>query len=163
MTKQQYIEYLIATPRNYTCSNLADHMDGERPVSHDVVSDFLQRGKLTPRGLWEVVAPYIKDGPGSYLILDDSVQNKEYSQSIKLVKNQYSGAEHGLVRGIGIVNLVHTCGPGDDFYPIDYRIFDPESDGKTKNEHFREMLIRAKSDKLIIALTVLFKLLVWIG
>jgi len=32
----------------------------------------------------------------------------------------------------------------------------PETDGKTKNEHFREMLIRAKSDKRLKASTVLF-------
>jgi hypothetical protein len=40
VTKQQYIEYLLNTPVNYTCSNLAEHLHG---VSHDAVSDFLQR------------------------------------------------------------------------------------------------------------------------
>lgn len=62
--------------------------------------------------------------------MDDSVQNKQYSRQIELVKRQYSGAEHGLVRGSGVVNLVHSDGQG--FYPIDYRIFGPEQDGKTK-------------------------------
>jgi hypothetical protein len=38
ITKQQYVEYLLATPVNYTCSNLADHLDD---VSHDAVSDYL--------------------------------------------------------------------------------------------------------------------------
>jgi len=70
--------------------------------------------------------------------VNDSVQDKRYSRSIELVKRQYSGNVHGLVRGIGIVNLVHST--GKDFYPIDYRIYSPEQDGKTKNEHFAEMV-----------------------
>ena len=48
MTKQQYIEYLICTPGgNYTCTNLANPLDGEPGTSHDTISDFLRREKLT--------------------------------------------------------------------------------------------------------------------
>ena len=156
MTKQQYIEYLVATPGNYTCTHLANHLEGEAATSHDTISDYLRREKLTPRRLWEVVEPLLHDSPDSYLIVDDSVQNKQYSQKIELVKLQYSGAEGGLVRGIGVVNLLHTSGEDGDFFPIDFRVYSPETDGKTKNEHFREMLIRAKSDKRLKAKTVLF-------
>jgi hypothetical protein len=151
ITKRQYIEYLISTPVNYTCSHLATHLEG---VSHDAVTDYLQRDKLTARGLWELVAPLLKDSPEAYLIVDDSVQNKQYSRKIELVKKQYSGAEHGLVRGIGVINLVHS--DGENFYPIDYRIYAPEADGKTKNDHFREMLLNALSDKHLQARTLLF-------
>src|SRR5262249_16777142 len=35
VTKRQYIEYLLNTPINYTCSNLAEHLDG---VSHSLSS-----------------------------------------------------------------------------------------------------------------------------
>ena len=63
--------------------------------------------------------------------VDDSVQNKQYSERIELVKRQYSGAEHGLVRGIGVVNLVHS--DGEVFYPIDYRIYAPSINGLTKS------------------------------
>jgi SRSO17 transposase len=151
MTKRKYIEYLISTPINYTCTNLANHLEG---VSHDVITDFLQREKLTARGLWELVLPLLHDAPESYLIFDDSVQDKRFSKKIELVKHQYSGNEHGLVRGIGVVNLVHS--DGTDYYPIDYRVYAPDNDGKTKNEHFREMLIRAISEKRLQAQTILF-------
>ena len=151
ITKRQYIEYLISTPINYTCTNLADHLDG---LSHDAVSDYLQRDKLTAHGVWELVQPLLMDRPQSYLIVDDSVQNKQYSRKIELVKKQYSGATHGLVRGIGVVNLVHS--DGNEFYPIDYRIYAPEADGKTKNDHFADMLTSAKQDKQLQAQTILF-------
>jgi Transposase DDE domain len=151
INRRQYIEYLISTSGNYTCSNLATHLEG---VSHDAVSDYLREDKLTGRSLWERVEPLLKDSADCYLLVADSVQNTQYSQHIELVSKQYSGAEHGLVRGIGVVNLVHS--DGETFYPIDYRIYAVAQDGKSKNEHFREMLIRAKSDKNIQARTVLF-------
>ena len=156
MNKQQYIAYLVATPGNATCTNLADHLDGEPGTSHDAVSDFLRREKLTPRGLWNVVAPLLSDSPEAYLVFDDSVQDKRYSSRIELVRRQYSGAVGGLVRGIGVLNLLHVDDKGDDFFPIDYRIYDPDGDGKSKNDHFREMLVRAKTDKRIKAKTILF-------
>lgn len=151
ITKQKYIEYLISTPVNYTCSNLAAHLE---KVSHDAVSDYLQRDKLTAHGLWELVSPLLNDTPQAYLLVDDSVQDKRYSQKIELVKRQYSGNEHGLVKGIGVVNLVHS--DGTDYYPIDYRVYAPEYDGKTKNDHFREMLLAALGDKRLLAQTILF-------
>jgi DDE superfamily endonuclease len=151
ITKQKYIEYLICTPINYTCTNLSDHLDN---VSHDVISNFLKQGRITPRQVWDLVKNLINNTEESCLILDDSVQNKQYSKSIELVKKQYSGAVGGLVRGIGVVNLVHT--DGQEHYPIDYRIYASEADGKTKNDHFKEMLINAVADKQIKAKTVLF-------
>ena len=153
ITKQQYVEYLISTPINYTCTNLAEHLEG---VSHDVVSDYLEQEKLTARHLWELVENLIEDSPESWLIVDDSVHNKQYSRSIEMVKLQYSGAVGGLVRGIGVVNLVHTSGEDGEHYPIDFRVYAKESDGKTKNDHFQEMLLRAVAEKGIKAKRVLF-------
>jgi hypothetical protein len=153
ITKQQYVEYLLATPVNYTCANLADHLDD---VSHDAVSDYLRRERHTARTVWELAQSLITDSPDAYLILDDSLQDKRYSRKIDLVKRQYSGTEGGLVRGIGVVNLVHSTGKDGDFFPVDYRIYAPTADGKTKNDHFREMLIAAVADKRLQARTILF-------
>src|ERR1019366_5265362 len=97
----------------------------------------------------ELVALLIDDSSDAYLVLDDSVQNKRFSKFIELVKLQHSGAEHRLVRGINIVNLIHTNGKDGGYFPIDFRIYDNKCDGKTKHDHFREMLIRAIVDKRI--------------
>jgi hypothetical protein len=153
LTKRQYVEYLICTIGNYTGTNLANHLDD---VSHDTITDYLRSEHLTARGLWELVAGLIRDDPDAFLLVDDSVQDKRYSRFIELVKLQYSGAEHGLVRGIGVVNLVHSAGAGKDFYPIDYRIYAPGQDGKTKNDHFAEMVINAVHSKKIKAKRILF-------
>lgn len=153
ITRNQYIEYLLSTPINYTCSNLSKHLEN---VSHDSVTDFLQNSKFTPTQLWDLVKDRIDDSEEACLLVDDSVQNKQYSNSIELVKLQYSGNEHGLVKGIGLVNLVHTNGSLGDFYPINYRVYDPETDGKSKNEHFQEMFRQAVENQLIKARNIAF-------
>lgn len=153
ITKKQYVEYLLSTPFNYTCTNLANHLDG---VSHDVVTDFLQRERLRPRQLWDLVHGRIEDSPEAFLIADDSVQDKRYSHFIELVKWQYSGVEHRPVKGIGVVNLVHSNGQAGGFYPIDYRIYAPDVDHKSKNDHFREMFLQAVTHKQLKARTILF-------
>ena len=148
----QSLEYLVSTPINHTCTNLAEHLDG---MSHDVVSDFLKRERLTANHLWELVQEQIDDSADAYLIIDDSVQDKRDSRSIEMVKLQYSGAAAGLAPGIAAVNLIHTSAEDGAYYPIDFRIDAKEADGKSKNDHFQEMLLRAVGDKQIQAKTVL--------
>jgi hypothetical protein len=132
---------------------LAEHKEG---VSHDVVSDFLQRERFTPSQLWEIVKPHIEDSASSVIIADDSVQDKRYSNFIELVKRQYSGNVAGLVKGIGLVNFVHSSGNDGDFFPIDYRLYSPETDKKTKNDHFQDMFLRLVTHKQLKARTILF-------
>jgi hypothetical protein len=79
------------------------------------VTDFLQNSKFTPKELRELVKNRNDDREEAFLLVDDSVQNKEYSNAIETVKLQYSGNEHRLVKGIGLVNLVHTNGAMGDF------------------------------------------------
>ncbi len=153
ITKNQYIEYLLNTPINYTCSNLSEHLEN---VSHDSVTDFLQNQKFTPKELWELVKNRIDDSEEAFLLVDDSVQNKQYSNAIETVKLQYSGNEHGLVKGIGLVNLVHTNGSLGDFYPVNYRIYNPDADGKSKNDHFQEMFRQAIKKQSIKARNIAF-------
>ena len=121
-----------------------------------MVTDYLRSEHLTAYGLWELVERLIQDSSEAFMLVDDSVQDKRYSQFIELVKLQYSGAEHGLARGIGIVNLVYSAGKEKDFYPIDYRIYAPDQDGKTKNQHFAEIVINAVFVKKIQAQRILF-------
>jgi len=153
ITKKQYVEYLVSTPKNCTCTYLAEHLED---VSHDVVTDFLHGKRFLPRELWKLVKGRIQDSKEACLIVDDSVQDKRYSRFIELVRAQYSGNEHRVVKGLGVVNLVHSGGQDGDFYPIDYRVYAPDVDGKTKNHHFQEMFAHALDQKQLRARTILF-------
>jgi hypothetical protein len=153
ITKKQYVEYLVSTPRNCTCTYLAEHLED---VSHDVVNDFLHQKRFLPREVWKLVKDRIEDSKDAFLLVDDSVQDKRYSRFIELVRAQYSGNEHRVIKGIGVVNLVHSAGKEADYYPIDYRVYAPDVDGKSKNNHFQEMFINALDLKHVQARTILF-------
>ena len=60
--------------------------------------------------------------------------------SYNLRSGLYSGNAHGIIRGIGMVNCIYINPTTEQFWVIDFRIFDPERDGKTKMDHFRDML-----------------------
>jgi len=152
ITKEQYIEFLISTPINYTCTHLADHLSG---ISHDSITDFLKSQRLTADSVWTSARTLIHDTEESFLIVDDSVQEKPHARAIELVYPHYSGNKHAVIRGIDIVNLVHSSGDSD-YYPIDYRIFAPEYEKATKNDHFLAMLKAAFEVRNIRAKYVLF-------
>ena len=136
-TRQIYCEYLVSSQLNYTCTNLAAHTEG---LDHNSVYRYLKSEKLTPALLWEKVKDQLVASENGYLIFDDTVLDKSYSFEIEGVRRQYSGHAHGVVKGIGIVNLVYYNAETDQYWIIDYRIFDPERDGKTKLDHVNDML-----------------------
>jgi hypothetical protein len=153
ITKKQYVEYRVSTPKNCTCTYLAEHLE---EVSHDVVNDFLHQQRFLPREGWKLVKDRSADSPEAFLIVEDRVQDKRYARYLELVRAQYSGNEHRGIKGIGVVNLVHSAGKDTDFYPIDYRVYAPDVDGKTKNDHLAELLVNALEQQLSQARTILF-------
>ena len=153
LTQTTYIEYLLSTPTNYTCTHLAVHLPD---VSHDQVNRFLRMSTLPVNQLRELVLPLLRDSPEAFLLVDDSVQDKRYSRFIDVAKRQYSGNAHGMVTGIGLVNLVHSSGEAGDFLPLDYRVYAPDHDGQTKNDHFLAMFDHVVSEGKLLARTILF-------
>lgn len=132
-----YCQYLLSTQTNYTCTYFADHQPG---LSHDSVHRFLRDEKLTPRLLWEKVNPLIVQSTYAYIIFDDTVLDKRHSRAIELVRRQYSGNAPGIIKGIGVVNCLYLDPINQQFWLIDFRLFDPETDGKTKLDHVEDML-----------------------
>lgn len=136
-TKLDYCQYLLSSQVNYTLTNLAEHLD---QFSHDTINRYLKGEKLSPRLLFEQVEPLLERDPEAYLIFDDTVLQKSFGPEIEPTRYQWSGNEGDVVRGIGVVSCVYVNPESERFWIIDYRIFDPESDGKTKPDHVREML-----------------------
>ncbi|MDB9342572.1 transposase [Nodularia spumigena CS-588/06] len=151
-TKLNYCQYLLSSQINYTITNLAEHLE---QISHDAINYYLKREKLTPRLLWENVKDIIEEDANGYIIFDDSVLDKRYSQEIEMVRRQYSGNEHGVVKGIGVVSCVYVNPQFKRFWVVDYRIFNPDVDGKTKIDHVKDMLSNLVYQKLLPFDTVL--------
>jgi len=136
-TRQIYCQYLLSSQINYTCTNLADHVDH---LDHNSVYRYLKNERLTPRLIWEKARETLVQTADGYIIFDDTVADKSHSHDIVGVRRQYSGNAGGIVKGIGIVTCVYYNAAADRFWVIDYRIFDRDRDGKTKLDHVAEML-----------------------
>jgi hypothetical protein len=136
-TKLDYCQYLLSSQVNYTLTNLAEHLES---FSHDTINRYLKGEKLSPRLLFEQVEPLLEQDPQAYLIFDDTVLDKSFGPEIEPTRYQWSGNAKDVIRGIGVVSLVYVNPKTEHFWVIDYRIFDPDSDGKTKPDHVQEML-----------------------
>lgn len=141
-TLELYGQFLLSSQINYTCTFLADHLEG---LTHDNVRYFLKSTRFSPRQIWQRLKHEIVLSPRGYIIFDDTVLDKSHSHKIELVRLQYSGNAHGLIKGIGVVNCVYFNPDIDQFWLIDYRIFSPETDKKTKLDHVSDMLNSLKS------------------
>ena len=144
VTRLDYCQFLLVSQINYTLTYFAEHTER---FSHDAANRYLKGEKITPRLVWENVRAQVKPSAKGYLVFDDTVLDKNYSFEIELVRRQYSGNAHGIIKGIGVVTCVYVNPELDQFWIIDYRIYDPERDGKTKLDHVREMLDNTVHDK----------------
>jgi hypothetical protein len=61
---------------------------------------------LTPNLLGQNIQPDIKEFDDAELVFDDTVLDKRYGQSIELVRCQYSGTEHRVLPGIGLIAYI---------------------------------------------------------
>jgi len=134
-----YSNFLLASQSKFSATELA-RVSPDESMSHDAVTNWLNSSRFNPSEIWNQAKPLVNLKSG-YLVADDSVLDKRHSRDNELVKLQYSGNEHGLVKGIDLVNLLWT--DSQTFVPVDYRIYQPDLDNKDKNVHFREMLQRA--------------------
>lgn len=141
-TKELYKAFLQATSVRY--SELALSEISPLELSHDSISRWLTSRCFRPRDLWEIAKKDVDEKAPCLLIADDTLLAKPRSKKIELVSYQYSGNAHGVIAGIALVNLVWHGLEQEESVPIDYRIYNKEGDGKTKNNHFCEMLKLAK-------------------
>lgn len=151
-TRLDYCQYLLSSQINYTLTNFADH---SQHYSHDHLNRYLSGDKLTPRLLWEQVKGSIVTSLHGYLLFDDTVADKNYSFAIELVRRQYSGNAHAIIKGIGIVTCVYVNPETEQFWIIDYRIFDKAGDGLSKLDHVRQMFDHTREHKQLPFRTVL--------
>ncbi len=144
VTRLDYCQYLLVSQINYTLTNFADHCE---QFSHDAINRYLGDERVTPRLVWENVRGQVVPTPCGYVLFDDTVLDKNASFAIALVRRQYSGNAKAVIKGIGVVTCVYVNPALDQFWLIDYRIYDPDGDGKSKLDHVRDMLVNSVYQK----------------
>jgi len=132
-TLPMYISFLLGEPKYGSCCRLAEVMD----ISHDSANRFLQRERYEGKDLYNESA-HLLNLKGGTLSVDDSVLDKPYSQYLAFAGYFWPGKQHRSVKGINLITLYYTDTEGQHL-PVNFRVYD-KSEGKTKNDYFREML-----------------------
>src|SRR6266536_1611237 len=144
VTRLDYCQYLLSSQINYTLTHFADHSE---QFSHDALTRYLAGDALPPRLVWENVQAQVVPSPAGMLVFDDVVLDKQHATKIELVRRQWSGNAKAVIQGIGVVTCVYVNPQTGQFWLIDYRLFAPEVDHKSKLDHMREMLLNALQHK----------------
>ena len=84
---------------------MAEHLTG---LQHDNVQYFLKTTRFTPRQLWQQVQAEFVGNARGYVLFDDAVLDKQHSRRIELVRRQYSGNAHGIIKDIFLVNYMYV-------------------------------------------------------
>ena len=131
-----YCQFLLVSQTNYTQTYFAEHSE---QFSHDRINRLMRENKLTPRQLRQVVRQELVLSEHGYILFDDTVLDKSHSFTIEVVRRQWSGNAKKVIKGIGIVTCVYVNAALDRFWVIDYRVYDPERNGRSKLDHWHEM------------------------
>jgi putative transposase len=144
-TPEDYIQFLLATPKACSATEAArvqPERSPDRPPTpaHDAFTRLPHRIEPDPAALWDGVRP-LADRSAGVLVADDTTLDKPHARHIQLVTRHWSGKHYRVVGGINLLTLVWT--DGDRMYPTDYRVYHKAADGKTENDHLRDLLAAA--------------------
>ena len=147
-----YTDYLLTTPGQATCTGLSKVLSGR--ISHDRFTRLLASGDLDSSCLWKQAKPLVEEMVDStdcvVLGVDDTVQEKPYSEENELVCWHYDHNKGATVKGVQLLSAVLTTEElavpiGIDF--IRKPLCQTAADGQvrrrsriTKNERFRQLL-----------------------
>ena len=136
-----YIDFLIASPFEYTAAEAAKvHPETDGPA-HDAYTRLLHRTLSDGDALWAESREFVNKKAGT-LVLDDSTLDKPHAEEIELVTWHWSGNHKEVVKGINLISLLWT--DEGERIPCDFRVYNRTDDGLTKNDHFQDMLAEAQ-------------------
>ena len=150
-----YSDYLIAQNQYATAIGLSEILEGR--ISHDKITRFLNSNAAGSRELWEYIKPEIRkieQEAGGVLILDDTIEEKTYTDENEIISWHYSHAKGRYVKGVNLLSCLVRY--GDIALPVAYEpvckdvLFCDIATRKikrqsstSKNQMFRSMLAQA--------------------
>jgi putative transposase len=136
-----YIHFLVAAQQVFSSVEAAKtHPAADDAPAHDAYTRLLQRLPPDSEALWQEVEPLVRRTTG-VLVVDDTTLDKPYAAQMALVTRHWSGKHGRVVQGINLISLVWT--DGDCRLPCDFRLYNKEQDGLSKNDHFQHLIEQA--------------------
>jgi DDE superfamily endonuclease len=155
-----YSDYLIFQNKYATGTGLSDLVDGA--FAHDKVTRFLRLEDFGSKSLWCYIKKPVRsqETVGGVLILDDSIEEKPYTDENEVNCWHYSHTKGSVLKGINILSCMIRY---DDFsVPIGYEVIKKDitySDIKTrktrrkssvtKNQLFQNLIAQAITNKVM--------------
>ena len=156
-----YTDYLICQNKYATSTGLSELMSGE--ISHDKITRFLNKSELGSKELWHYVKPQVRKHEtlsGGVLILDDSIEEKPYTDENEIVCWHHSHMHSRHIKGVNILSCL-VCYEGSSL-PVGYEIVHKDiafSDIETKkikrkasvnkNDHFRNLITTCVKNNIL--------------
>jgi hypothetical protein len=156
-----YTDYLICQNKYATATGLSDLLSGS--ISHDKITRFLNGKGMNSKDLWEFIKPEIRkheEKSGGVLILDDSIEEKPYTDENEIMCWHYSHSKGAHVKGVNIISCLVRY--SDITFPVGYELvykdvrFSDIATKKlkrkasvTKNEHFRNMIAQSIKNQIL--------------
>lgn len=155
-----YSDYLIAQNQYATAVGLSDLLEGR--ISHDKITRFLNGKKLASKDLWEYIKPElrkIEEDKGGVLIIDDTIEEKTYTDENEIICWHYSHSKSRCVKGVNLLSCLARY--GDTALPIAYELVHKDlllcntitrkvkrQSSINKNQMFQSMIAQALANKV---------------
>lgn len=153
-----YTDFLLVSFGATTATALARLLP---EISHDRITRFLAQDALTDKNLWPIIKPMVRQIQTAHavLIIDDSVQEKLYSDESELIAWHFDHSLNRMVKGVNLITALYFSQGVS--VPVAFRLIektilvtDPKT-GKdkwqsptTKNEHARSMMADVKQKQI---------------
>ena len=102
-----YTDYLISSFGQTTATGLSKLMNGE--IGHDQVSRMLAGSKMTSKEWWRMVKPEVRkiERVDGLMILDDSIEEKPYTDENEIICWHYDHSKGRNVKGINFITALY--------------------------------------------------------
>src|SRR5215210_1479159 len=156
-----YSDYLLSAFSYTTATGLSAMTGGA--VSHDRITRFLRGKELDSAALWRLVKPMVRnlqdEQEDGVLIIDDTIEEKPYTDESELICWHYDHSQGRSVKGINLLSALYQVGEAS--LPVAFElvkktewVFDQKrgrwqrKSPTTKNEHYREMLSACAKNRI---------------
>lgn len=160
-----YSDYLLSAFSHTTATGLSAMTNGE--VSHDKITRFLSEKDLDSPALWRLVKPLIRSlekeaaqhQREGVLIIDDTIEEKPYTDESELVCWHYDHSKGRNVKGVNLMSALYQV--GEMSVPVAFELvkktewaFNEKKGGwqrkspLSKNELYREMLKACQKNRI---------------
>ena len=145
-----YTDYLLTSFGAATATGLAALLP---ELSHDQITRFLSQQALADKDLWKIVKPHVRrvQCDEAVLIIDDTVEEKPYTDESELISWHFDHTKNRAVKGINLLSALYLS--QEVSLPVAFHLVhktelttdkttgkDRWQSSKTKNEIAREMI-----------------------